>query len=86
MAFAAAENIGAGRCLGHGGVPEYQTHSATKPTPAPGTWEYRDVIKGTLGLEPWGVFGFAVLELDGRDATISYVNEFGNRHNSPDAI
>lgn len=86
MAFDAAENIGAGRCLGHGGVPEYQLHRPDHETPAPGAWEFRDVIKGPLGIEPWGVFGFAVLELDGADATISYVNEFGNLHNSPDLI
>jgi Calcineurin-like phosphoesterase len=85
MAFHDSNYIGAGRCLGHGGVPEYQFHGQGD-APAPGSWEYRDVLQTTLGLEPWGVFGFAVIELEDKKATVRYMNEFGNDHNSPDSI
>jgi hypothetical protein len=86
MAFESSELIGAGRCLGHGGVPEYQFHGANDPVPSPGSWEYRDVVPTTLGLEPWGVFGFAVVELEAATATIRYLNEFGNEHHPPDSL
>ena len=84
MSFHSTDQIGAGRCIGHGGVPEYQFHR--KNVPASARWEYRGVTRGAMRLEPWGVFGFAVVELDGADATISYINEFGNMHNSPDPL
>jgi hypothetical protein len=86
MAFDATDGIGAAACLGHGGVPEYQWHMPDDPVPAPGRWEYRDVFPKSYGFEPWGVFGFAVVEIDGATARISYLNEFGNPAHDPEVL
>ena len=80
MTFVATEGVGYGVCLGHGGVPVYQRHDEGKPVKAPGRYEYRAVIKKSLGLEPWAVFGFAVVDLKGSSATVRYVNEFGTEY------
>lgn len=63
------------RCIGHGGVPVYQTHDAGSAVPAPGDWEYRDFIGD--GLEHWAKFGFAVLDFHGKKISVRYVDEDG---------
>ncbi len=82
MIFSDSENVRYGCCLGHGGVPVYQWHQLNDPVPAPGTYEYRAVRLATLGLEPWAVFGFAIIDLHGKSAAIRYVNEVGFEHHS----
>ena len=65
-------------CIGHGGVPVYQTHSAKAKIPAPGAFEYRDVLYGGVqGLEPWAKFGFAVLDISDDHIEARYVGEDG---------
>ena len=62
------------RCIGHGGVPVYQTHfSGTAP--APGDWEFRDYI--TSGVEFWAKFGFTVLDFYNGKITVRYIDEDG---------
>lgn len=63
------------RCLGHGGVPVYQTHDIGGPTPPPGEWEYRDYIDG--GLELWAKFGFVVLDFNSDKIAVRYFDEDG---------
>jgi hypothetical protein len=63
------------RCLGHGGVPVYQTHDLGGPIPSPGEWEYRDYIDG--GLELWAKFGFVVLDFNHDKIAVRYINEEG---------
>jgi hypothetical protein len=65
------------RCLGHGGVPVYQTHDVGGPTPPPGEWEYRDYIDG--GFELWAKFGFLVLDFNHDKIAVRYVNEDGGQ-------
>jgi len=61
-------------CVGHGGIPEYIP--ARQP---PGVrYEYR--ARHGHGVEPWGTFGFAVLELDGPRMEIRYIDEHGRTH------
>jgi hypothetical protein len=66
------------RCLGHGGVPVYQTHGLDHQTPWPGDWEYRDYIDG--GLERWAKFGFAVLDFYDDKIEVRYVDENGGEN------
>ena len=63
------------RCLGHGGVPVYQTRGAFDPLPKPGDWEYREYIDG--GIELWAKFGFATLDLQGDTIYMRYLDEDG---------
>ncbi len=64
------------RCVGHGGVPVYQKHTAEDPFPPGVEWEFRGRFKDN-GLQ-WAKFGFAVLDLDGPAICIRYVDESGN--------
>jgi Calcineurin-like phosphoesterase len=68
------------RCIGHGGVPVYQTHAADAPTPSPGDWEYRDYVPGVLGIEHWAMFGFAVLDFHKDRIAVRYLDENGAEH------
>lgn len=65
-------------CIGHGGVPVYQTHSSKAGIPLPGNYEYRDVLYGGVGgVEPWAKFGFAVLDFNDDKIEVRYVGEDG---------
>ncbi|MCX6854719.1 MAG: metallophosphoesterase, partial [Verrucomicrobia bacterium] len=68
-----AGHLPMGACLGHGGVP-------AKPT--------RDQREGVAyvlnesvrrGIENFGMMGFAILDLDGAEASLTCVDELGNR-------
>jgi hypothetical protein len=63
------------RCLGHGGVPVLQTHAADAPIPAPGAWEARGFLD--ISGDHWALFGFAVLDLDGDQIQVRYLDEKG---------
>jgi hypothetical protein len=78
MFFDPYENVPAGRCLGHGGVPVYMWHEKDAVYPPPGIYEYRDYLQ--KGLERWGLFGFAVLDFEGTKIRVRYIDENGNPH------
>jgi len=59
------------RCIGHGGVPVY----TPKPKPPGVRWHLDRSFR--TGLEAWAFFGFAVLDFDGPEIAVDYVNEFG---------
>ena len=80
MGFKPDLNVQNSRCVGHGGVPVYMKHDEDDPIPEPGEWEYRDFILDKNGIERWAYMGFAILELDGPEARVRYVNEDGDEH------
>ena len=73
--YAPHDRIEYARCIGHGGVPVYMTHREKDPYPAPATWELRDYLENKL--ERWALFGFAVLDLDGPEIEVRYIDEDG---------
>ena len=64
--------------LTDGGVPVYMWHNANDPYPLPGEYEYRAFIE--KGVERWALFGFVVLDFDGPDLSVRYINERGEEH------
>jgi predicted phosphodiesterase len=64
------------RLIGHGGVPVYMTRKDGETVKLPGYYEYRDAI--VTGLEHWAKFGFAVVDFDGPQLQVQYINEDGN--------
>jgi hypothetical protein len=65
------------RCIGHGGVPVYQTHDLNSRIPSPGEWEYRDSIDA--GIERWAKFGYAVLDFQREKIAVRYMDEAGGQ-------
>ena len=61
------------RCVGHGGVPVYQTRGTQDPVKAPGDYEFRDYIDG--GVELWAKFGFVVLDFESERIRARYIDE-----------
>ncbi|MBP1733379.1 MAG: Calcineurin-like phosphoesterase, partial [Deltaproteobacteria bacterium] len=71
-------NIPYARLVGHGGVPVYQWKKQSDPVAEPALFEYRGRFKE--GLEQWALFGFAVLDFDGPNIKVQYINEDGEKH------
>lgn len=67
------------RCIGHAGVPVYVTTKTPPAEKAPYIYHYTE-DKIVRGPEKYAVFGFAVLDFDGPEISVSYVNEFGDEH------
>lgn len=65
-------------CVGHGGIPEYLIAKEGDPLPDPLAYDYR--LTHGSGLEPFNTFGFAVVELDGPEMRVKYVDEEGRAH------
>ena len=63
------------RLVGHGGVPVYMTHKDDNTYVKPAVFEDRRFIKS--GLEHWAMFGFAILDFEGPEIHVSYVDETG---------
>lgn len=74
--YTADQGVRNGRCIGHGGVPEYMPRTDADPYKPPAAWEFRG-RKPKLG-QPWNTFGFAVLDFDGPRVKVRYVDEDGN--------
>jgi hypothetical protein len=72
------EKVEYARCIGHGGVPVYMRHQAGDPYPPPATYEFRDFFQEEL--ERWARFGFAVLDFDGPEIAVRYIDENGREH------
>jgi hypothetical protein len=75
MAFKPAGGVQFPRCLGHGGVPVLQEHAEHDPIPEPGLWEDRGVDEKDG--QPWAKFGFAVLDLNGPQIDVRYIDQGG---------
>jgi predicted phosphodiesterase len=65
-------------CVGHGGIPSYLTAAESDPYPPNVKYEYRK--QHGRGWQPWNTFGFAVLDLDGRNMHVRYIDESGTMH------
>lgn len=72
------ENVQHARCIGHGGVPVYMNQKEADPLPEGVEYEYRASFKH--GLERWAYFGFAVLNLNGPEIDVRYIDENGKEH------
>ncbi|HEX8085400.1 MAG TPA: metallophosphoesterase [Solirubrobacteraceae bacterium] len=71
------ERVRFGSCAGHGGVPEYL--SKASPVPPTGlVYEYRKLHSKLW--QPWITFGFVVLDVDGPQIRVRYVDEDGDMH------
>lgn len=79
-----SEGIKYPRLVGHGGVPVYMTHGKDSGYKEPALYENREYIKH--GLERWAYFGFAVLDLDGRNASVRYISETGKEELNKDPL
>ena len=69
-------------CVGHGGIPSYLIPEQHRPYPPTLRYDYRE--RHGNGHEPWNTFGFAVIDLDGRDMHVRYIDESGNMHHEED--
>ncbi|WP_396917606.1 metallophosphoesterase family protein [Mycolicibacterium sp.] len=76
--------LGFASCIGHGGVPEYLVMKEGQTAPAP--WEYEYLKRFSTGLEPWGMFGFAVLDLHDERLDVRYIDEAGHEHHRVDQV
>jgi predicted phosphodiesterase len=76
--------VGFASCLGHGGVPEYLVMKEGETKDPPWAYEYLKPF-GTPD-EPWEKFGFAVLDLDGPQMSIRYIDEEGTQHHQVDKV
>jgi hypothetical protein len=77
LAYRDLENVRFASCVGHGGIPEYLPEQALKP-PDGLVYEYRKQ-HGT-GWQPWITFGFVVLDVDGPNIGLRYIDEDNNPH------
>jgi hypothetical protein len=77
LAYRDHERVRFASCVGHGGIPEYLEEAPLKPSEGL-VYEYRKVH--SKDWQPWITFGFCVLDLEGPDMTIRYVDEDGNEH------
>lgn len=75
MLFKPFREVQYGCCLGNGGVPVYVAHPDDTTVQDPGTFEYKAYIKD--GIEKWALFGFAVLDFDGPQLHVKYIDENG---------
>jgi 3',5'-cyclic AMP phosphodiesterase CpdA len=81
VTYAARAGIRYSACMGHGAVLE----SPATRTAQPGDTEFRATFRDTDGDE-WRMPGFAVLDLDGPDATVTYVDMTGQPWRSADTL
>jgi hypothetical protein len=64
--------------LGHGGVPIYQWQPGGRALLA--TPGLRIPWQTFRHLEPWALFGFAVLDLRDEQIAVRYIDELGQEH------
>jgi hypothetical protein len=70
-------------CLGHG-VPEHLTMKEGETKPPPWVYEYLRVESDDF--QPWGTFGFAVMELNNEKMSIRYIDEHGVNHHTVEDV
>jgi hypothetical protein len=75
VGFEATHGVRFPRCIGHGGVPVPQTHTAAEAPPAPWAWEPTGYLDSDG--QRWALFGFAVFDLDGGQIRARYRDEHG---------
>jgi hypothetical protein len=78
VAYSSHRNVEFGRCVGHGGVPAYMWRGTEDACPSPAIYEDRRCY--TKGLERWALFGFVVLDFNGPEIDVRYIDENGQVH------
>jgi hypothetical protein len=76
MGFASTTGVEFPRCLGNGGVPVLQPHAPDDPIPPPGAWENRSFLESDG--RHWARFGYAILDADGPNINVRYLDETGD--------
>lgn len=76
--FEGRHRVGFASCVGHAGIPEYLVMKEGETRDRP--WAYEYLRRNGTGLEPWGTFGFAILELEGAEGSVRYIDEDGREH------
>jgi hypothetical protein len=76
--------VGFASCVGHGGIPEYLAMKEGETRPPPWAYEYLKPF-GTAE-EPWETFGFAVVDLEGPQMRVRYIDEDGTEHYRVDQV
>ncbi len=71
------------RCIGHGGVPVYPVPEPPDADPRV-AWVERDWFDGWI--ERWALMGFAILDFDGADVQVRYIDETGDEKRFADHI
>jgi len=72
------EHIKYPRLIGHGGVPVLADDDEAPPEGV--RYEYREASEDDAGPVRWRLFGFVVLDFDGADVVVRYLNEDGGEH------
>jgi hypothetical protein len=80
LTYEPRDGVGFASCVGHGGIPEYLIAAEGAPYPPGLRYDFRK--KHGSSLEPWNTFGFAIVDLDGRDLKVTYVDEEGTVHHT----
>jgi hypothetical protein len=80
MLYKPHDGVRAARCVGHGGIPEWQKLNENDPVVEPGSYEYRAPFLD--GSERWRMFGFTVLDFDGPEIRVRYIDEDGLEHHT----
>ena len=70
------EKIAYPRCIGHGGIPFYVADPI--PDGSDVIYEYREGFDDLL--ESWNYFGFVIMDFNGDQIDVRYVNERGTQH------
>ncbi len=81
MKFAPRAQLRYALCAGHGALPQAVGGGNAEP----GGWEY-DAGHQDGNRHTWRLCGYVVLDLDGKQNTVRYVDERGNTHHSPDVV
>jgi hypothetical protein len=69
--------VGFPRCVGNGGIPTYMRRGKDDPFKNPADFEYRGLLRGSTRIEPWALFGFAVLDFNDSWIDARYIDENG---------
>jgi predicted phosphodiesterase len=78
LVYEPRDGVNFSSCVGHGGIPSYLIAQQRKPYPKGLRYDYRQ--RHGWGFEPWNTFGFAVLDLNGPDMHVRYIDESGTMH------
>lgn len=70
--------MGFASCVGHGGIPEYLVMKEKQTCSPPWVYEYLKPFDD--GIQPWGTFGFAVIDLHDSMMSVRYIDEHGTQH------
>jgi hypothetical protein len=74
----ASTRVAHARCIGNGGVPAYVTHKSAMHNPAIVACDFEEPYAVPYKGRQLVQFGFVILEFDGPDVKVSYIDELDN--------